>query len=83
MSRASTIIREQPDPEAYVRSRVRWRMWHYERAGDEVSVDVFPAVTYDRRGNEFKKVSFLWRLFRYERDKDQRKLDLLFLPVLR
>ena len=67
----------------YVRSRVLWRMWHYERANDDVSVDVFPSITYDRRGQDFKKVSFLWRLFRYERDEDSRKLDLLFLPIVR
>ena len=67
----------------YVRSRVLWRMWHYERSGDDVSVDVFPAITYDRRGKEFRKVSFLWRLFRYERAGRARKVDVLFIPVLR
>jgi hypothetical protein len=68
----------------YVRSRVLWRAWHYERVNDEVSVDVFPGVTYDRRGNRFKKVSFLWRFFRYEREESgARKADALFVPVMR
>ena len=47
------------------------------------SVDVFPAITYDRKGDDFKKVTFLWRVFRYERGKDGRKLDLLFVPRVR
>lgn len=65
------------------RARVLWRLWHYERANDDVSVDIFPAITYDRKGDAFKKVTFLWRFFRYERGNEGRKLDLLFLPVMR
>jgi hypothetical protein len=64
-------------------SRVLWRLWHYERTDDDVSADVFPAITYDRKGDTFKKVTFLWRFFRYERGNGGRKLDLLFVPVLR
>ena len=68
----------------YVRSRVLWRLWHYERTGEEVSVDVFPAITYDRKRDDFKKVSFLWRLFRYERSAETgKKLDLFFIPIMR
>ncbi|MFC1497253.1 hypothetical protein ACFLS1_02105 [Verrucomicrobiota bacterium] len=67
----------------YTRSRVLWRLWDYERRNDDVSVDIFPAITYDRKSDKFKKVSFLWRFFRYERDKSGKKLDVLFLPVLR
>jgi hypothetical protein len=67
----------------YTRARVLWRLWHYERRDDAVSVDVFPAITYDRRADSMKKVSFLWRFFRYERDEHGVDLDLLFLPVLR
>jgi hypothetical protein len=74
----------QPDEtREYVRSRVLWRVWHCERSGDDVSVDVFPGVTYDRRGKDFRKTSFLWRVFRYERDGKARRVDLLFVPVLR
>jgi len=71
------------DPREYVRRRVLWRLWHYERTNNDVSVDIFPAVTYDRKGDSFKKVSLLWRFFRYERDEDKRELDLLFIPVRR
>ena len=67
----------------YTRTRVLWRLWHYERSDDDVSVDIFPAITYDRKGGDFKKVTFLWRFFRYERGKDGRKLDLLFVPIVR
>jgi hypothetical protein len=67
----------------YSRSRVLWRLWHSERSNGDVSVDVFPAITYDRKTDGFKKISFLWRFFRYERSKDGTKLDLLFIPVKR
>jgi hypothetical protein len=67
----------------YVRSRVLWRVWHHERTNGDVSVDLFPGITYDRKRDGFKKVSFLWRLFRYENGKDGRKLDLLYIPVVR
>jgi len=68
----------------YTRSRVLWRLWHYERLNGDVSVDVFPSFTYDRKPDGFKKISFLWRGFRYERDSDgSRKLDVLFIPLKR
>ena len=68
----------------YTRARVLWRLWHYERLNGNVSVDVFPAITYDRKTDGFKKTSFLWRLYRYEREADgSQKLDLLFIPLVR
>ena len=67
----------------YTRSRVLWRLYCCEKSEGNVSVDMFPAITYDRRTDGFKKVSFLWRFFRYERGKDGTKLDLLFVPVMR
>ena len=60
-----------------------WKLWDWERENDNVTLDVFPAITYDRRGGEYKKVSFLWRFFRYERGPEGRKLDLLFVPIVR
>jgi hypothetical protein len=67
----------------YTRKRILWRIWHYEKSNDEVSVDTFPFITYDSRPDGFKKVSFMWRMFRYEKNKDGRKLDLLFIPLMR
>ena len=68
----------------YTRSRVLFRLWHYERLNGDVSVDVLPAITYDRKADGFKKVTFLWRFFRYERDAGgAKKMDLLFIPILR
>ncbi|MBN1673528.1 MAG: hypothetical protein JXR37_20955 [Kiritimatiellae bacterium] len=74
---------EGEGPDDYRRARVLWRVWHYERSNGDVSLDVFPAITYDRKQDGFKKVSFLWRFFRYERGKDGTKLDVLFIPVKR
>ena len=68
----------------YVRRRVLWRLWHYERLNGDVSVDLFPAITWDRREDGSRKTSFLWRLFRYERDPEgEKKLDILFIPLVR
>lgn len=69
--------------EDYTRTRILWRFLHYERDHDTVSLDVFPAITYDRDGAEKRKVSFLWRAFRYERKNGQKAVDLLFVPVWR
>lgn len=68
----------------YSRSRVLWRLWHCEQRNSELSLDVFPALTYDRRPDGFKKFSFLWRLCRYERVPGGGcKFDLLFVPLVR
>ena len=76
---------EEDKRSEYVRRRILWRMMHYERRDGDTTLDVFPFITYDRRRDTgFKKVSFAWRLFRYEHDgKGGRKLDVLFLPLLR
>jgi hypothetical protein len=75
------------DPSAandYTRARVLWRVWHYERRNGDVAVDVFPAITYDRKTDGYKKVSFLGRVFRYERPaKGGTQLDVLFIPLRR
>jgi hypothetical protein len=67
----------------YTRARVLWRVWHYERSNGNVSVDMFPAITYDRKQDGFRKVSFLWRFFRYESGPKGTKADLLFVPIVR
>lgn len=65
-------------------ARFLWHFWYYERLNGDVSVDLFPGITYDRKRDGFKKYSWLWRFFRYERDKDGgKKLDLLFIPLMR
>jgi hypothetical protein len=68
----------------YTRARVLGYFWHYERLNGDVSVDLFPGITYDRKTDGFKQYSWLWRFFRYQRDKDGgHKFDLLFLPLVR
>ncbi len=74
---------EKREADDYTRARVLWRLWHYERANGNVSVDVFPAITYDSKTDGFKKLSFLWRFFRYEKGPKGKKLDLLFVPIVR
>ena len=53
---------------------------HYERTGDHSAFDMFPGITVDRTPGEKKVVSFLWRVFRYERDKEGTRVHVLFIP---
>lgn len=71
-------------PHEYVRHRVLWRAWHYERLNGDVSVDSLPFVTYDRTADGLRKFTFMWRFFRYETHPERgTKLDLFFLPLFR
>lgn len=68
----------------YRRQRVLWHVWHYEKLNGDVSVDMLPGITYDAKTDGFRQYSMLWRLFRWQRDAEgKRKLDLLFLPLIR
>ena len=68
----------------YHRKRILWHVWHYENTDGDVSVDCLPGLAYDRKKDGFKQVSFLWRLFRWQRDaQGDRKLDLFFIPLIR
>ena len=79
--RRESIPEESHD---YVRRRVLWRLYHYERLDGDESTDIFPAITWDRRKDGYRKASFLWRLFRWERDPEKgTSLDILFLPIRR
>lgn len=72
------------EPHEYVRRRILWRAWHYERLNGDVSVDSLPFITYDRKEDGFRRITFLWRFFRYETHPEEgRKVDFLFLPVHR
>ena len=82
-SRKSTAATDNTPATDYTRRRILWRVWHYEKLNDDVSVDIFPAITYDRRSNGFHKFSFLWRFIRYENGPKGKKFDLFFIPVLR
>jgi len=81
--RVSSDAGEPGTTHEYQRRRILWRMWHYEKADGDVTVDAFPFITYDRRQDGFSKTSFLWRFFRYEKSAESKKLDLLFLPLIR
>lgn len=68
----------------YTRRRLLFRLYHHERLNGATSIDIFPAMTYDRDEAAGKRqFSLLWRLFRYERTPERRAVDLLFVPVWR
>ena len=72
------------DGHEYTRRRVLWRLYHDETLDGDRSVDVFPGIGIDSRKDGYRKYSFLWRLFRYERDPAKgTSLDILFIPFRR
>ena len=74
-------VPEEPDR---VRHRVLWKLWDWERKGEEVSLDMFPGVTWDSRADGYRKAAWLWRLFRWEKDAEGgTSVDVLFIPVWR
>lgn len=67
-----------------VRHRVLWRLWDWKEVDGNVSLDVFPGLTYDRRKDGYTKTSFLWRLFRDEKHGSSKtSIDFLFVPIWR
>ncbi len=73
-----------PDEADRVCHRVLWKLWDLERKGSDVSLDMFPGVTWDSRADGYRKAAWLWRLFRWEKSADSRtSVDVLFIPVWR
>jgi hypothetical protein len=64
------------------KSRLLWRFLTYDRVGSDYSVDIFPFITYDKKPeDDFSRFSVFWKLYRYEKNKDRRKLNLFFIPM--
>ncbi len=63
------------------RSRFSFLKYAYrrERDGDKINRDIFPFIQWDS-GPDEKKVSFLWRLFNYQRKGAMRGGHVLFIP---
>ena len=57
----------------YARARVLWHLWHYERLNGDVSVDLFPGITYDCRNDGFKRYAWLWRFWSCIPDAGERR----------
>ena len=65
----------------YTRRRVLWHLLHYERLDNSTALDIFPGITYDHTPGESRTFSILWRVLRYEWDKEEgRKFHFLFIP---
>jgi hypothetical protein len=80
--RDAATVSNQTD--TVVSRRVLRYLWNCERRGGNLSWDAFPAVSYDRRDDGFRRFSLLWRLFRSERGADgSAATDIFFLPVHR
>jgi hypothetical protein len=76
---------EKREDHEYLRRRILWRIWHYEKLNGDVSTDIFPGITHDAYKNGYRKISVWWRLFRYENDPEtgKKEMDLFFIPVKR
>jgi len=78
------IEKEKAPSEEYVRSRILWKIMHYEKIDGDAALDVFPTITWDSKADGSRQFSFLWRFFRCGRPaQGGTDLDVLFLPVLR
>ena len=65
----------------HTRARVLWRWLMYERRGKDIAMDIFPFITYDKKPEEaYSQFSVLWRLYRFEKEGNQRNLNLFFIP---
>jgi len=64
----------------YARKRILWRVYHYEKLNGDVSVDMFPFITYDKKKDGKKHFSFMWRVFSYQKKDDGLKVHVLFIP---
>ena len=72
------------DKPPYTLRRLLVRVVHYERQAGDSSLDLFPFITWDRKADGYRQLSFMWRLFRHELAADGgRSLDLFFLPLVR
>jgi hypothetical protein len=72
-----------PAPEKTRRS-ILWRVMRYEKTGEDVSLDVFPFITYDARSAEkLTQFSVFWRLYRKRTEGGKTALDVLGIPVRR
>ncbi len=61
-----------------------WRLYHQAEKDGDSTTDIFPFITHDSKSDGYVKTSFLWRLFRYERNPGKgTAVDLLFVPVWR
>ena len=66
------------------RKRILWWLMDYNRKGEDVSLDIFPFITYDKnKKEEITQFSFLWRFFRWRKAKQRSEMDILFIPVKR
>ena len=72
---------QKEDDQEYVMNSILWRLYHDETIGDRRSIEVFPGITYDRKGKEKLSWSWMWRIFRYERNEEGRKFYLFFFPI--
>lgn len=70
----------QSDGTHYSRHRVLWRLYHRETLDDDVAVDVFPFITWDR-GKEKKKFSFAGGFVGFGRDGEERHVKVLWIPI--
>lgn len=66
------------------RRSILWRVMRCEKAGEDLSLDVFPFITYDvRPAEKITQFSVFWRLFRKRAEGGKTSLDVLGIPVRR
>jgi hypothetical protein len=72
------LVHSKSEP-GHEKHSVLWYAWRSETKGETTTRDIFPFITWDS-GSEETEVSFLWRLFHYRREGDERGGHVLFIP---
>jgi len=72
------IVNSQEEKNIIKTSVLRY-LYKKVKIGDDVTRDIFPFIKLDTNPTN-TKISFLWRLFNYERSKTETKGHILFIP---
>lgn len=76
--------RTSSDGLSFVHTGVLGKLWDRKEENGRVTIDAFPAFSYERKSNGSTMTSFLWRFYRYGVDMEKGiTLDLFFIPICR
>lgn len=72
------------DGHSSVHTSILGKLWERKEEYGRVTVDAFPAFSYEKKSDGSTMTSFLWRFYRYGVDMEKGiTLDLFFIPICR
>jgi hypothetical protein len=75
-----TLYASKWDSQGNAVSTLLWNLFWREKRGDDVAMEVFPLVRYERQEGEIVDFRILKGLIRYTRDAGEKKLSFLYTP---